>query len=147
MINANEAKNMTDAAQIRIKHEAIMREIEKAEKFVLFAEKSIEFCDTVLSTLIKDATEKGQYKIEFYCGALAGYCCDYDNTYQATKADGTVYANGKKSYDTYGPKFHLPTVIEYLKANGYEVSEYNMYYMCYGSGECKGKQLFISWTN
>lgn len=144
MITASEAKTNALNAQEIIRLEKLQKEIERQARFARVVEDTINFCNTELSTLISDASLKGNNSLELHWGNIEFE--NFESIYSPLVEEETKYANGDSSFRTCGKRIHTPTMIKYLVSNGYKVEQFNWSYMRYGSGSQTGTRIYIQWN-
>ena len=144
MINATAAKKNALNAQEIQKLEAIQRDIERKSRFAILVSNTVDFCDAQLSALIDTESNKGNNSLTLYWGWDKWN--EFEHVFKDLKEYKERYANGDSSYSLCGDPIHVPTMIEYLLANGYKVEQFDWSYMCYGCGCQTGTKIRIQWN-
>lgn len=145
MIIASEARTNTINAQEIMRLEKIKKEIERKERFDQMVLETIKFCDTDLSIIISKDSIKGNNMVVLQWGEDTNN--EFKSVYRPLKEEENRYANGDSSFTLCEKRIHVPTMIEYLIANGYTVKQYDWSYMCYGCGSQRGTRIYIQWES
>jgi hypothetical protein len=144
MINAAIAKKNAIEAQEIQKLEAIRQELERKSRFATLATNTITFCDSTLSSMIDEESSKGNNSLTLNWGR--DKYNEFSDVCKNVKEYKEYYANGDSSFSLVGNPIHVPTMVDYLLANGYKVEQLTWTYKCYGSGCQKGTRIRIQWN-
>lgn len=130
--------------------EALRRqaEAERIQRQILAAkENAIRFCEEEIAKVIEDTAKKGNR----WCKVLLGVHYQMFDPFRKLgfvsrlKADGTIYANGEKSYRMVGEPMDLATIIQYLESFCYKVIPVESWdYKTYMEGSQKSVRLEIN---
>ena len=122
-------------------------EAERIQRQILAAkENAIRFCEEEIAKVIEKTAESGNR----WCKVLLGSHSMMSDPFRKLgfvsrlKADGTVYANGEKSYRMVGEPMDLATIVQYLRSFCYKVVTVESWeYKTYMCGSQKSVRLEI----
>lgn len=139
-----------NVAVVNAKNAEAMRrkaEAERIQRQILAAkENAIRFCEEEVAKVIEKTAKNGGRWCKILLGSHDVMFDDFRKLgfVSRLKADGTVYANGEKSYRMVGDPMDLATIVQYLESFCYEVEAVESWeYKTYMCGSQKSVRLEI----
>lgn len=132
---------MDACEKVRLEEEA------RQERIALFNERiklnAIKFCEEVIAPALEEEAVHCGRKLYLRLANQDGWRGEYPGCASLLEEKRKAYADGRSSYSPTGYEFHLPTVVEYLRAHCYEVGYGSSSYSHYGSGSQRGYYLSV----